>query len=173
MSDPIGNSGFEAVVGGFRTGKHGGTGTRVTIKNVKTGESIGSISGKRSCPPRGDCWGYTTDKKTFYGLDDRYYHVMVTWNKAQWGQVQSTGAVIDSKRSVITVLDFYPIYVQKSEPVLTPTPVPVEPVVPVTTVIPIVPKITSFKQAKKVYVPEKKPWLERLINWIKKTFNLK
>lgn len=130
----------------------------VTIKNATTDETAFVL--KTDTYKRYNA----TASKTFFGFDNRYYHIIVYWNKVRWGQIQSDGSVIQKDRTVLTYLDFYPMEV-------TPTTVPdTLPIIVKPTVIPAVsaiPAFTGFKEAEEYYLPKVEE-----ISWLKKIENL-
>lgn len=113
-----------------------------------------------------------TASKTFFGFDNRYYHIIVYWNAVKWGQIQSDGSVIQKDRTVLTHLDFYPMGVTPTTVpkigIIPPTVPKIEPVIkpPAVPAVSAVPTITGFKDAEK-YMPE----VEEIL-WIKKIKNL-
>ena len=159
----IGNSGFEytktdkKIVGGHkRVGwKYGHT---VTVKNIKTGIVLFTLKGGVHFNPYST--PYTEDKK-FLGLDDKYYYIIAKSNyTADWGQIQSDGAVLRSDRTILTVLPFFPHYEDPVTIVSPETPIIVKepPNIPKVVVISPTPIKTPIKQ--------KVSWIQKIINWI-------
>ena len=175
----IGNSGFKYVET-YKPGRSGSTIPDVRIcvvKYLKTNETLFTIKGTegqwQGRGTRATKTPDTTQAKKFLGLDNKYYYINVSRSKVDWGQVQPSGAVLRSNRTVLTVLAFYPIYKEVPEPKpiiknISMTPkriiekVP-EPKIPIKN-IPMTPKLV-------VEDKEKKSWINNLIKQIQTLIN--
>ena len=153
----LGNSGFMYTeTTGQATGYSWINKRTCIIKNIATGKEIFRLTGKHGgwagrgtrATKRPD----TIGTKKFLGLDNKYYYINVTYRKAEWGQIQPSGAVLKSDRTVLTTLPFYPVYREVPEPK------------PVIKNIPMAPKLIAEDK-------EKKSWIDNLIKQIQTLIN--
>ena len=172
----IGESGFgytttgKEIIGGSRKGGlH--YGWNCIVKNIETNEPIFTIVGGTRYTP------YTNDfigTKKFLGLDNKYYYIQIGYGgKVDWGQVQPSGAVLRSNRTILTTLAFYPVYKETPEPkpviknvVMTPKVVIEKVPEPKLSIknIPMTPALV-------VEDKEKKSWINNLIKQIQNLIN--
>lgn len=172
---PIGASGFgytttgkETIGGSKKHGYH--YGWNCIVKNIKTNKHIFTIVGGYRCTPY--CKNFIGTKK-FLGLDNKYYYIQIGQGNVDWGQVQPSGAVLRSNRTILTTLAFYPVYKETPEPkpviknvVMTPKvvieKVP-EPKIPIKN-IPMTPALIVEDR-------EEKSWINNLIKQIQNLIN--
>ena len=160
MGTPIGESGFELC--GSSANRKRQKIYNASVKNIETGKTLFSLTGK------GTFFGRkfsrspgTTSSKKFLGFDDRWYYVRVTGGGAEWGKITSSGAVVKADRTMLTSLNFYPIYKEK------PLPPPPSPKTPIT----ILPKPYTPKKTIKKTVKQEDSWYKKIIQIIENLIN--
>ena len=167
MATSIGNYGFEYTVRSDNRKRQ--RGLYCTVKNIKTGKTIFTLKGtgtfwaRRGAPSSG-----SSPSKKFLGFDDRWYYIQISGGTTvNWGQIQSSGAVLKSDRTMLTHIDFYPMYTPKA-----PAPVikTISQKPPVVTISPAFKKISptpkTISPTPETITKEESLWYKNLITQI-------
>lgn len=150
------SSGFEYEI--VKIGNRYSKARKITVRNIATQEVLFTLNqdAKASTP--------AAVSKTFYGLNDRYYHIKlagrVRGDKDMIGQVTPSGAILGNDRTILGNISFYPIYTEglKEPETIKPPALP-----PLSTE----PTFIGFRDAQDYYMPKKDvSWLKKIMNWI-------
>ena len=169
MATLIGNSGFEYTSSLDKDRKGYIHYLNVSVKNIKTKKVLFTMKGGHYSTGRGtrSTRHNLRPTKKFLGFDNRWYYIQA-FESVDWGQIQSSGAVLKSDRTMLTQVDFYPIYTPKPTVTILNKPEPqIESIAPSIKTISPEPKlkikVTEHKTITLKPIKEESLWYENLI----------